>query len=68
MTIQQIAQKQLDTPSTHVHFARKGTADCYWFDCGTIRAFSDTELGGRRIALDLNDLAAKDWRIIEFAK
>jgi hypothetical protein len=64
MTIEKIAQKQFDSPSTILHFARKGTSDCYWFDCNTVRAFSDSVQGGRRVALDLNDLAATDWDVI----
>lgn len=64
MTIQAIAAKQFDSPSTILYFARKGTSDCYWFNCGTVRAFSDTVQGGRRVALDRDDLAATDWRVI----
>jgi hypothetical protein len=67
MTIQKIAQKQLDIPST-IHFARKGTSDCYWFDLGSVRAYSDTERSGRRVSLDVNDLAATDWRVIPASK
>ena len=64
MTIQKIAQKQLDQPST-LYFARKGTSDCYWFNIGSVRAYSDTERGGRRVSLELDDLAATDWRVIQ---
>lgn len=63
MTIQLIAQKQLDQP-TVLHFARNGTSDCYWFDLGSVRVYSDTERGGRRVSLDVDDLAATDWRVI----
>jgi hypothetical protein len=67
MTIQKIAQKQLDTFS-NLHFARKGTSDCYWFSAGTLRTYSDTQKDGRSASLSIDDLAATDWRIITPSK
>lgn len=64
MTIQKIAQKQFDQRDIF-HFARKGTSDCYWFEFGVLRSYSDTDTKGRRIALDLEALAATDWQIIK---
>jgi hypothetical protein len=64
MTIQTIARKQLDQPSP-LYFARKGTADCYWFHLGCLRAFSDINIKeGRSVSLSVEDLAASDWRVI----
>ena len=64
MTIQTIAQKQLDQPTT-IHFARRGTSDCYWFSAGNVMSYSDSDMNGRRVALDLDSLAATDWRVIK---
>ena len=63
MTIQTLARKQLDQKLVF-HFSRKNTSDCYWFDLGVLRSYSDTDLSGRRASLDIDDLAASDWRII----
>jgi hypothetical protein len=64
MTIQKIAQMQRDTTST-IHFARKGTSDCYWFDNGMLNIYRDAPGAGRRVSLDLEGLAATDWQIIK---
>lgn len=66
MTIQKIAQKQLDTPTT-IHFARKGTADCFWFDLGEVKTYNNAMDVVRRY-LNADDLAASDWRIITPSK
>ena len=63
MTIQTIAQKQLDQPTT-IYFARKGTSDCYWFNLGVVMSYSDYDAPARRVSLDLTELAATDWRVI----
>lgn len=63
MTINKIAQKQLDSPST-IYFARKGTSDCFWFDLGSLKSYADGERGGRHASLSSADLAAGDWRVI----
>ena len=67
MTVQTIAQKQLDQP-TVLYFARKGTSNCYWFDFGVVMSYSDSDMHGRRVALDVYDLAATDWRVIKSSK
>jgi hypothetical protein len=67
MTIQTIAQKQLDQPTT-LHFARKGTTDCYWFNLGVVMSYSNSDMNGRRVSLDVDDLAANDWRVINPSK
>ena len=64
MTIQAIAQKQGDNNLT-IHFGRKGTSDCFWFDrLGIARAYSDSDKGGRRVSFDREELAATDWRAV----
>lgn len=62
MTIQKIAQKQLGTTST-IHFARKGTSDCFWFDLGEVKTYTNTMDIVRRY-LNADDLGASDWRVI----
>ena len=64
MTIQKIAQKQFDRRDI-LHFARKGTSDCYWFEFGVLRSYSDTDAKGRRMVLDIEALAATDWQIFK---
>jgi hypothetical protein len=65
MTIQEIAQKQIDQPAIRLHFARNGFREHYWFDesSGSIRSYS-----GRRVTFDLYDLAATDWVVASFAR
>jgi hypothetical protein len=67
MTIQKIAQKQLDQP-TVLHFTRKGTSDCYWFNHGSVMSYSDSNMDGRRVPFGVDDLAATNWRVIEPSK
>jgi hypothetical protein len=64
---QTIAQKQLDQPTT-LYFARKDTSDCYWFNLGSVMSYSDSDMNGRPVSLDVDDLAATDWRVIKLWK
>jgi hypothetical protein len=67
MTIQTIAQKQLDQPTT-LYFTRKSTSDCYWFDYGNVMSYSDSDMNGRCVSLGVDDLAATDWSVMNPSK
>jgi hypothetical protein len=65
MTIQKIAAIQRDEVEV-IHFARKGTSDCFWFGRGgQVLSYHDAYPMGRPLTLDLYDLAATDWRVIK---